>query len=98
MVEQDPAYVVRRFESGKYAVDSEVRSIYLEVTILSTYSMLHFSIFALTSGGGYVEWGKQNDVCSIHAYCSYMAGEVLENLLSFAQFFASQHFLTNLIF
>lgn len=31
MLDQDPAYVVRRFESGKYAVDSDVRSIYLEV-------------------------------------------------------------------
>ena len=33
MLEQDPAYVVRRFESGKYAIDSDVRSIYLEVNI-----------------------------------------------------------------
>lgn len=30
VLDQDPAYVVRRFESGKYAVDSDVRSIYLE--------------------------------------------------------------------
>ena len=62
VVEQDPAYVVRRFESGKYAVDSEVRSIYLEVTVLCTHFILCFSIFALLSGSRYVEWGKQNDV------------------------------------
>ena len=28
VVEDDPHYVVRRFESGRYAVDSEVRRIY----------------------------------------------------------------------
>ena len=33
VLEQDPAYVVRRFESGKYAVDSDVRSVYLEVNV-----------------------------------------------------------------
>ena len=31
VLNQDPAYVVRRFESGKYAVNADVRSIYLEV-------------------------------------------------------------------
>ena len=28
VVDDDPQYVVRRFESGRYAVDSEVRRIY----------------------------------------------------------------------
>ena len=28
VVEDDPDYVVRRFESGRYAVDSECRRIY----------------------------------------------------------------------
>ena len=28
VVEDDPEYVVRRFESGRYAVDSESRRIY----------------------------------------------------------------------
>ena len=37
MLEQDPAYVVRRFESGKYAIDSDIRSIYLEVIVLNSF-------------------------------------------------------------
>ncbi|XP_065882330.1 uncharacterized protein [Dysidea avara] len=34
VVSQDPAYVMRRYESGKYAIDEEVRSIYWQAVIL----------------------------------------------------------------
>ena len=56
VVEQDPAYVVRRFESGKYAVDSDVRSIYLEVIVLK-YPSTYF-ITCVLAGCEYIEWGE----------------------------------------
>jgi len=49
VLDQDPAYVIRRFESGKYAVDADVRSIYLEV---NNPFILHSSfLFFLHSSG-----------------------------------------------
>ncbi len=35
VLHQDPEYVVRRFESGRYAVNTEVREIYLQAVELA---------------------------------------------------------------
>ena len=35
VLHQDPEYVIRRFESGRYAVNSECREIYLEAVELA---------------------------------------------------------------
>ena len=46
MVDEDPHYVVRRFESGRFAVDSQVREVYqraltmTEVPHIITYMLL----------------------------------------------------------
>ena len=34
-MEQDPEYVIRRFESGRYAVNAEVRELYLQAIDLA---------------------------------------------------------------
>ena len=51
VVEDDPQYVVRRFESGRYAVDSECRRIYqralelVEVCVCATCSSVIIHLF-----------------------------------------------------
>lgn len=47
VVEEDPEYVVRRFESGRYSIDSECRRIYqramdlVEVGISRVYTYMY---------------------------------------------------------
>lgn len=53
VVEDDPEYVVRRFESGRYAVDSENRRIYqralelVEVSVFYRTSLIHILITSM---------------------------------------------------
>jgi len=52
VVEDDPHYVVRRFESGRYAVDSEVRRIYQRALEVLEVGVVCVRVCVL--GGGHV--------------------------------------------
>lgn len=54
MLESDPEYVIRRFESGRYAVNPDVRELYLKAVDLAEVNMPTARLHSINDEHNYI--------------------------------------------
>lgn len=100
VIERDPHYVIRRFESGRYAVDSEVRKLYQRaLAILEELREMEMSKSILTGGRSLSsdknQYGSRDN--PVHIVNLPQRGSWIKELWNLARFIIIAFFITTFL-